>query len=475
MKKLIITSLAALSLLSCSNDDYAALNVDPKNPSEVPASFLFTNGVKSLFDQMVSTNVNRNVFRLFAQQWTETQYIDEANFNIRNRAIPDAHWNRMYTDVLFDLGKAKEAIEADNSILSGQKNNQKAIVSIIEVYAWQQLVDTFGNIPYTEALAGTGNTTPAYDDAATIYKDLLIRISEAYTLFDNSQKGFDNDFIYSNDISKWKKLAASLQFKLAMRLADVDATTSKTYAEDAISKGLLASNEDNFILNYEANTANGNPIYSDLVLSGRNDFVPANTFVDYLNGLEDPRRVVFFDDNLTPYKGGVFGDFNTYVNYTHLSQLFHTQDLKGNLMDYSEISFLLAEAKERGYNAPNTAANYYKQGITASMEYWGVSTTDIATYLARVDVDYTTASGTWKEKIGKQFWIAMFNRGFEGWTVWRIYDAPTLNIPVRSGSPVPLRYTYPVRESRLNTANYNQAASAIGGDDQQTKLFWDVN
>lgn len=474
MKKLLIV-FAVLSLTSCSNDDYANLNIDPKNPAEVPGSFLFTNGVKRLFDQMGSTSVNNNIFRLVAQHWTESQYVTETNYNIRNRSIPDTYWNNLYTNVLFDLKKAKESVSADTSLLDGQKKNQEAMITIIEVLAWQQLVDTFGNIPYSQALQGTDNTTPSYDDAFTIYKDLLQKITTAYNNLEINTKGFDNDFIYGNNIDKWKKLAASVKFRLSMRLADVDPALSRSEAEDAYNKGLIASNADNFMMNYENNTANANPLYADLVLSGRQDFLPSDTFVDYLNDLEDPRRTVFFDDNKTPYVGGVYGDFNNYSAYTHIGKVFFEPTLKGDLLDYSEISFLLAEAKERGYNVPLSAEAYYAQGITASMEYWGISASDIATYLAKPEVNYSTVNGTWKEKIGKQFWIAMYNRGMEAWSVWRMYDAPALRLPVVTQNPVPKRFTYPVREATLNGSNYSQASSAIGGDEQQTKLFWDVN
>ncbi|WP_345991973.1 SusD/RagB family nutrient-binding outer membrane lipoprotein [Chryseobacterium sp. Chry.R1] len=473
MKKIIIGSFLSLSLFSCTNEDYENLNKDPKNPAEVPGSFLFTNGVKSLFDQMGNTNVNRNVFRLFAQQWTQTQYVDETNYSIRNRSIPDNHWNILYTKVLYNLKQAKESINKDPKLTLGQKKNQTAYISIIEVYTWQQLVDLFGNVPYSQALQGVEGTLPAYDDAFTIYKDLLLKITKAYSDIDPKSTGFEKDFVFDGDHTKWKKLAASIRFKLAMRIADADPSLSKTEAEAAFTQGLISSNQDNFILRYESNIANANPLYADLVLSGRQDFVPADTFVDYLNDLQDPRRNVFFDNNKTPYVGGIYGSFNTYTDYSHIGKVFFNPDLKGDLMDYSEISFLLAEAKERGYNVPLPAAAYYTQAISANMQYWGIDSVDIAAYLAKANVNYATASGTWKQKIGKQFWIAMYNRGFEAWTVWRKYDAPALRLPAATKAPVPNRFTYPVRETTLNGSNYNQAAAAIGGDQLQTKLFWD--
>jgi len=93
--------------------------------------------------------------------------------------------------------------------------------------------------------------------------------------------------------------------------------------------------------------------------------------------------------------------------------------------------------------------------------------------LSRPDVSYDSANSN--ALIGTQFWIAMFDNPIEGWSVWRKYDEPTLNLPGSTGNPVPLRYTYPINEQNLNEVNYNEASQAIGGDSQQTRLFWDVN
>ena len=68
----------------------------------------------------------------------------------------------------------------------------------------------------------------------------------------------------------------------------------------------------------------------------------------------------------------------------------------------------------------------------------------------------------------------MYNRGMEGWSVYRMFDgAITFNLPADTGNPIPTRFTYPVNEQTLNEANYNNASSAIGGDTQTTRIFWD--
>lgn len=469
MKKLLIL-LTSIFIFSCdTNEEYEDLNRDPNNPTQVSSASLFTSATKSLFDQMESTNVNTNIFRLFSQYWTETTYIDESNYDLVTRNIPLNHWSEMYRDVLFDLKDAKVLATTEN---------QKAMISVLEVYTWQQLVDTFGDIPYTEALIGSADPTPAYDDDAAIYADLLTRINAAIAQFTaaNVDDYTGADLIYGGDLNQWKKFANSVKFKLAMRMADANSATASTAVQQAVTAGIFTSNNDNAVLGYLSSTPNTNPLWVDLVQSGRSDFVAANTIVDYMNTLNDPRREFYFDDNIgSGYVGGPYGDNNSFAAYTHVGEVMHDPTFRGVLMDYAELKFLLAEAVERGYSVGGTAATHYADAITASMEDWGVDSSDIATYLADSSVAYATASGTWKQKIGKQFWLAMYNRGFEGWCVYRKYDAPTMNVAAESGLPVPKRYTYPLNEQTLNVTNYTAASVAIGGDLQQSRVFWDIN
>ena len=48
-----------------------------------------------------------------------------------------------------------------------------------------------------------------------------------------------------------------------------------------------------------------------LVQSGRRVFVVANTIIDEMNTLADPRRTAFFDNNIAArYIGGNYGAFD---------------------------------------------------------------------------------------------------------------------------------------------------------------------
>ena len=472
MKKILLIFVALL-LVNCTNEDYEALNKDPNNPTEVDAGQLFVAATIALFDQIESTNVNDNVFRLFSQYWTETTYTDEANYDLATRRVPGRHWNTLYRNVLFDLNDAKSKTDGD-----AFKNAQ---IEVLEVYTWQNLVDTFGDIPYSEALKGKKPDEifqPKYDDAAGIYTDLLIRIDSAIsTLSGSSGAGFgSSDLIYGNSRASWQKFANSLKLKLGIRLADADAVAAKKAVEDAVSGGVFTSNSDNAILKYESNKPNTNPLWEDLVESGRNDFVPANTLVDHLNTLGDPRRDVFFDPESKisgAYVGGTYGAQSAYGDHSHIGLALLNPSFRGVLMDYAEVSFNLAEAAERFWSVGGTSEEHYNNGVTANFKDWGLTAVDATAYLAKAEVAYTTAAGTWKEKIGLQYWIAMYNRGSEGWYVYRKFDAPKLNIAATAKIPVPKRFKYPIDEQSLNEANWNSATNDGKEDIYSKPLFWD--
>lgn len=478
MKKIIIIVLTIAFVVSCQTDkQYEDLNRDPKNPTQVQAEFLFNAATKSLYDQMTSTNVNVNIYRLLAQYWTETTYTDEANYDFNGRNITQTHWSEMYRDVLLDLKTAKENVDADSGLSETQKNAMNAQIEILAIYTWQQLVDSFGDIPYSQALNAGEFVLPAYDDASTIYLDLIDRLNAAIPNLNGTGFG-DADPIYGGDSTAWTKFANSLLLRIGIRIADAPGLSSDatTAIQTAIAGGVFTSNADNAALNYEAAPPNTNPVWNELVQSGRSDFVSANTVVDFMNNLDDPRRSYYFRENLGAgvFEGGTYGATSSYANTTQVGDIMHEPTTPASLIDYAEVSFYLADAAERSISGtPADAGGFYNQAITASFDYWGAP--DVASYLLNPDVNYATAPGTWREKIGNQFWLAMYNRGFEGWTVWRTYDTPMFNLPADSGLPVPTRYTYPVNEQNLNEANWSAASAAIGGDEQTTKLFWDIN
>jgi hypothetical protein len=161
------------------------------------------------------------------------------------------------------------------------------------------------------------------------------------------------------------------------------------------------------------------------------------------------------------------------------------------IMSYSELQFILAEARENGWISAGDAATYYENGIRASFEYYtgrvtaggwseiaaAMQATDLDAYLGQATVAYT---GTVDERLGKislQKWISLFYTGFEGWSDWRRTGMPEV-IPgpdaVNDGQ-VPVRFQYPNSVKATNEDNYNAAVSRQGADNINTKLWWDVD
>lgn len=476
MKKLFIPLVAIAVLVSCS-DDLTSLNEDTKNPSQVEGRTLFSNAQKELGDFLSSTNVNINVFKMYAQYWTETTYFDEARYDMTGRQIPDNDWAILYRNVLKDLDEAAILIEADPLITASVKQNQLACIEVMTVLGYSSLVNIFGDIPYTEAL-DFENPSPAYDDDQAIYTDLLSRLNAAISSFNAGAGGFGSaDLIYGGDIASWIKYANSLKLRLGITIADVSNAAAQT-AIEAAAPNAFTSNADNAMIQYQDAPPNTNPIWVDLVQSGREDFVAAETIIDAMNAVDDPRRAVYFTfgPDGTTYVGGDYGASNTYSEYSHAGAEIVDPTLPGVFMDYAEVEFILAEAAERGYSVGGTAASHYDAGITASMEYWGVADADITSYLAQADVAYATAAGTFRQKIGTQKWIALYLRGLQAWTEWRRLDHPILNPPpTMTYDDIPLRFIYPVTEQNLNEAQWQTASSNIGGDEISTHIFWDMN
>ena len=481
MKKLLYIAgslfISASIFTSCERD-ISQLNVDPKHPEVVPSKNLVVTSERYLADYWVTPSVNLNISRFFTQQWTETQYIDETNYNFITRNQPQNHFNTMYRDVLGPLKSAGEflAKETESQIYSNTekaqvKANKQAIIEILSIYAWVNLVDSFGNVPYSEALKTESGATifqPKYDDAAAIYADLTLRLGKVSTTITTSLPGYENDAFYGGDMGHWLKVVNSLKLRMGLNLADVDAAKSKSLVESAYAAGVITDPADDFAFPY-VNGLVSNPIYQNLVQSGRNDFIPSDVYMNALKAKSDPRIPKFFTPKADgTYVGGPYGSLASYANFSHVADVIKAADYPGYLIESVEVKFMLAEAAARGYNVGGTAATWYGLAVTGSMDMWGVDPADAATYLAANPYD----AANWKKSIGTQAWFAMHNQGMAAWYFFRRLDYPQLATPGGAEGLV-YRITYSNNEYSTNTTNVKAAATAIGGDKYTTKVFWD--
>ena len=153
--------------VSC-NDRLEEMNKPTKAAVEVPAEPLFTSGLNDVFYLMNNSDVNVNVFRLYAQYWAQTTYPDESQYNMVGRRNPDNFWRRGYRDALKDLDEAKRITNETWEklpISEAVRDNRLAIIEIAKVYTYAVLVDAFGAVVYTESL-DLNILQPKYDDGA---------------------------------------------------------------------------------------------------------------------------------------------------------------------------------------------------------------------------------------------------------------------------------------------------------------------
>jgi hypothetical protein len=142
------------------------------------------------------------------------------------------------------------------------------------------------------------------------------------------------------------------------------------------------------------------------------------------------------------------------------------------------VQFALAEAAARGFSVGGDAATFYENGVRASMKFWGVSDTDADAFLIANPYD----QANWKNIIGSQKWVALYNQGLQGWFERTRLDFKKPNgddffvIPAtildNTVTSVPFRVSYPLAESSNNRDNYNEAKQTMGGDTKGTKLWW---
>jgi hypothetical protein len=473
-----------ITLFVGCTDNFEDFNTDKKNPAVVSGNALFSNGQKELSDQVNQTNVNQNIWKLWAQYWTETTYTDEANYDIVTRNIPEQIYRYYFREgALKDMHEAARLIAEETSVEGmATMQNRLYIIDILKVYCFHQLVDIFGMIPYTDAL-DIENVYPRYEDGATVYNALFAELDAAIAGLNPAEESFGSaDLYYGGDVSAWVKFANTLKIKMAITISDANAAQAKAAVEAALP-GAFESSDDDCLMPYQTASPNQNPLYEEIISTGRKDFVAANTIIDMMNGLDDPRRASYFEMIDTSgsgdfvYYGGQYGYSAPYAQYSHIHPDILAPDFPGFILTYTELLFYLAEAAERGITVPNSAEEYYNMGIENSILEWGGSEADADDYLAQASVAYATAEGDWKQKIGTQSWIAAYTRGLEGYTTWRRLDYPVFNIAqqISSTAEIPTRFSFPIQEQTLNPDNYTAAAAAMGGDALTAKIFWDIN
>lgn len=516
-KLLIILSVINLGLLTSCREDFDAINQDP-NRTTTPLTYgLFNSANKELMDGTRNSFESGRVTLPWVQYSAQRNYTEEDRYQYRITSS-DALWNTYYYaaqdyKTILDLNSnpnTKGAVSA-----YGPNENQIAASRVMLAYIFYNLADTFGDVPYYsygtqdadfQALNMVDYIQPKFAPQAKIYADILKELKAASEMVKTDQVVFTSgDLLFGNGL-KLKRFANSLRLKIATRVKGV-VPDAETHITEAISSGVMLSNEDTVGIEYQNDLINPSPMYIAFFVDNRNDISVSSTMVNLLKGITgnfgvDPRLQKYAapvgtklsairdmtyteSNNINDYSGQPYGldneqaavqnPYSSSPSYNILKKNY-----KEILMEYAEVEFLLSEAK--GWDD-----THYRKGVRASMERWNVDASKISTFIASLPVAN-------KANVLTQKYVALFWQPYEAWAEYRRTGYPDTSIlllpgetgqlltggtykftPLISLTDLPARLFYPIGVQTKNAVNYKAAISSMGADEMSTKLIWDKN
>lgn len=406
-----------------------------------------------------------------------------------------------------------------------------SVARIMKSYAYQKLVDEYGDVPYTEALQGSNIVTPKYDNAAAVYQALVTDIDAAIAQLKTYSTSTavtalgSSDVLFDGDVTKWIKFANSIKLRILTRartssISSFAATAFGTFS----SEGFLT--EDAIIdPGYSSASAIQNPTwtlyhssYTGAAAGSGQSRIPTPYVMSFYNGtkLTDAKRGALTYKNYGSTPVNQLGNENapvaisgypawyigtgTGINATDAQGLIKSRIMGQVIFPASETYFLLAEAALNGYALSGTAQSNFNSGIAASFNYlekFGATNAVPATSTPAADATAYQAANSLKylanyglattysqrlEAIITQKYIALnFIDGYEAWTEFRRTTFPVIVngsvtatatfASLQSSSTrtdkLPLRGLYPQAEYNLNP-NVPAGLNVF-----TNKIFWD--
>ena len=513
LKTIVIAALVALGGSSCDTRTFLNINTNPNQLPTASPSFVFTNALNTTATNIAGNTNGQGASELgfyWAGQWSQgngyiivtTQFayqFTDGDFN---------YWDPYY-DNLQDYQYAINNADANGqSYLKGPSKVMKAML-------FQQLVDLYGNVPYTDALKGGSVLAPKFDDQKTVYESLIPLLDEA--IADLKANAFasaftGSDIVFNGNTTRWIQFANSLKMRILIRQSKISGKDAyiKTEINKIVAEGTgfttgadVGVGGPSFFL---ATAGKLNPVYdrwgydANGAKRALNNFPrPTEFLVNSLKSAGDTlrlKRIAYAnggENSSTPgvstmkevaanYSGTPFGVSSGYLP-ANTTSLGPSLIVKGEfnrpyiLMTASEIQFLLAEAKQRYSDValPSSAQAYFEEGILQSFRVLGANTAGAAAFKGSKIQNYDWVASTDKlAAIAIQKWIALANfSGLEAWAEYRRTNLP--NIPQSVQVPDnkrPLRLFYPNTEGGSNSANVTAQGKI---DVFSTRLFWDID
>lgn len=427
LKKYKVALMLTLMLASFSCEDFLGdQNVDPNKPIDVSVSGQLTNveiiladvwgGAFSRFNCMFMQQVEG-----VARQWTSfNQYVLTPNRF-------DNAWAEIYENALVELATVKQ-----QSIDNGY-NHYLGVAHILEASAWMMATDVWGDIPYTEAVQGSGNFNPAFDDQATvIYPAIIAQLEEGISLLNGSAGSVvpgSEDVFHGGDVSLWIKSANALLARAHLHQGNY--SQALTFAQASYENAT-----ENMSYTYPSVAAGGPWYRFNIGRTGDIEFHP--TMRGIMEGFNDNARLGQWDQ--------IFDATHPYLTATY----------KQDVLSYREMQFVIAETAFRTGASAATIREAYLNGIEASFAEAGVPDA-YAAYVAQSSVDPGEGNIT-LDDIMIQKYIGLFGQS-EVFSDWRRTGIPSLS-PV-SGTSVPRRWDYSFNEYLFNANAPAQNANIL--------------
>lgn len=512
-KYIFLALLSFLIAFSSCDKNFVKINTNPVLASDLDPVYQFSSAQQS---SVIPTYFYQG--EIVQQLITPFGGVLEGgnrNTVVENNA--NSAFNNLFT------GPIRNLIDITNKLKDNpSRSNLYNMARIWKAFCFQILVDTYGDVPYSEAGRGFIESTylPKYDDQKLIYEDLIKEYEEATDALTEGKDVVSGDIFYGGDIAQWKKLGNSLLLRIGMRYTKIDEAKAKSIvaiAVDPARGGVMESNSDNAFIQYNAIYTNGTS--GELLGSEKANFYIGKPFVDYLKSTNDPRLQyisVRYENPSNPLEttgaadtdpadqiGMPFGYDETSIitapgfpgkngsafNYSQYNRSTVARiDATRYLITYAQIQLLLAEANQRGYISTGTAKDYYEKGIRAHMTQTGLYGMDVNitsseqdAYLQQPGVAF--APSTALKQINEQYWIASTFIWEEAWANFRRSGYPELK-PINYPGADPSvqtteaggfihRLPYPLREKSVNPENVKEASDRMGGDNLGVRIFWD--
>lgn len=193
--------------IGTSCEEFLDVNKNENDPTTVGVSTLLTASEVTIGRAFSIGTTLGNGLSLYTHQ--STGRISADRYALLGTALG---WNDLYAamnnvDVIIEQGTGEGRLA------------YAGVAKILKAYTFSIMVDTWGDIPFSEANKfKDGITQPKFDKGADIYPKLIALIDEGIANITdpavNSSKPGNYDLIYRGDLAKWKKAGNTLKLKL---------------------------------------------------------------------------------------------------------------------------------------------------------------------------------------------------------------------------------------------------------------------